>query len=67
MEDSHHMSVAAVHQSIQYELHHKAGLWFWTFQPRRGPRRFGRLNGDYEKAVSVVQREIEVSLQINAA
>ena len=61
------MSETAVYGGIQYELHWKAGRWFWTFQPLQGPRRFGRCSGEYEQALAVVMRAIEVSRLISAA
>jgi hypothetical protein len=62
------MNVTGKHEGIQYDLTSpKDGLWSWTFQPPEGPRRFGRVSGEYEHAVAVVHRAIEVSMLINAS
>lgn len=62
------MTVYGNHEGIQYQLHSsRDDTWSWTFQPIEGPQRYGRLEGEYEQAVAVVQRSIEVSMLINAA
>ena len=55
------MSVYASHQGIQYEMkENEPGEWQWAFTPPSGPRRTGRVRGEYKFAVTVVQRGIEV-------
>ena len=55
------MSVHASHRGIQYELSEvQAGDWQWTFTPPTGARRTGRLRGEFQFAMTVVQRGIEV-------
>ena len=61
------MNVTMKHEGIQYDLVSKDGSWTWSFQPIEGPRRFGRVNGDFNQAMIVVQRAIEVSMLVNAA
>ncbi len=55
------MSVYASHQGIQYELKEiNSGEWQWGFTPPGGKRRTGRVRGEYQFAVTVAQRGIEV-------
>ena len=61
------MNVTMKHEGIQYDLVLKDGTWTWSFQPIDGPRRFGRVNGDFSQATIVVRRAIEVSMLVNAA
>ena len=60
------MSVYASHQAIQYELNEvNPGEWQWAFAPPSGPRRTGRVRGEYRHALVVVQRAIEVWHMMN--
>lgn len=55
------MSMYASHQGIQYELSESStGEWQWAFTPPTGPRRSGRVQGEFQFAVTVIQRAIEV-------
>jgi hypothetical protein len=55
------MSVHSSHQGIQYELEeYRNGQWRWSFTPPSGARRSGRVNGEYQFALAVVQRAIDV-------
>ena len=55
------MPVHGSHQGIQYKLKEaEADAWRWSFMPPAGPRRAGRVNGEYPFALAVVQRAIEV-------
>ena len=55
------MSVHASHQGIPYELSEaQPGEWHWAFTPPSGPRRSGRVRGEFPFAVTVVQRGIDV-------
>lgn len=55
------MSVHAVHKGIQYTLE-KAGdrQWRWSFTPPKGSSRSGRVRGEYQFALTVVRRGIDV-------
>lgn len=68
------MSVYAAYRGISYELVEAApNRWRWSFSPPMGPRRSGRVRGEFQFAVAVVQRAIEVwhlmnrSAQVEAA
>ena len=55
------MSVHASHQGIQYELTEVSpGEWRWAFTPPSGKRRTGRVRGEFQFALSVARRSIEV-------
>jgi hypothetical protein len=60
------MSVYASHQGIQYELSEvQPGEWRWAFTPPAGPLRTGHVRGEFQFAVTVVQRAIEVWILMN--
>lgn len=51
----------ASHQGIQYTIEEiEKGEWRWSFTPPTGASRSGRLRGEFQFAVTVVQRGIEV-------
>jgi hypothetical protein len=55
------MSVHASHKGIQYMLEEVApGEWRWSFAPPNGPARSGRVRGEYQFALTVVRRGINV-------
>ncbi len=55
------MSVHALHKGIQYTLDDVApGEWHWSFAPPQGPARSGRVRGEYQFALTVVRRGIDV-------
>jgi hypothetical protein len=55
------MSVHGVHEGIQYEISaSRPGEWQWSLTPPKGARRTGRVVGDYQWAVVVARRAIEV-------
>lgn len=60
------MSVYASHQGISYELvETRPGEWRWSFTPRTGKPRVGRVVAEQQFAFTVVQRAIEVWHQMN--
>jgi hypothetical protein len=55
------MSVHALHDGIQYEVTEvRPGEWQWSFKPPNGANRMGRVVGDYQWAVVVARRAIDV-------
>ena len=55
------MSVHALHKGIQYALEEvSSGEWLWSFTPPKGPPRSGRVRGQYQFALTVVRRGIDV-------
>jgi hypothetical protein len=55
------MTVHASHQGIQYTIEEvRKDEWRWSFAPPAGARRSGRVRGEFQFAVTVVQRGIEV-------
>jgi hypothetical protein len=55
------MSVHALHKGVQYQLEEVApGEWRWSFTPPTGKHRSGRVRGEYQFALSVVWRGIDV-------
>ena len=55
------MSIHALHKGIQYTLEEVArDEWQWSFAPPQGPSRTGRVRGQYQFALSVVRRGIDV-------
>lgn len=62
------MTVQAQHEGIQYEINEiRPGEWLWSFTPPSGARRSGRVQGDYQWALVVVHRAIEVWHLMNRA
>jgi hypothetical protein len=60
------MTVHASHQGIQYQLEEvRNGEWRWSFTPPAGARRTGPVRGEYQFALTVVQRAIEVWHMMN--
>jgi hypothetical protein len=55
------MTSYASHEGISYELvETRPGQWNWAFAPPSGKKRSGRIVGEQNDAISVVQRAIEV-------
>lgn len=55
------MSIHALHKGIQYTLEESApDEWQWSFAPPTGPARSGRVRGEYQFALTVVRRGINV-------
>ena len=55
------MSVYGSYRGISYELvETNSGAWSWSFAPPTGSRRSGRVVGEQQWALVVVQRAIEV-------
>jgi hypothetical protein len=55
------MEQHASHRGIQYKIAEaRGGGWQWSFTPRVGPIRSGRVAGDIEWAVTVARRAIDV-------
>ena len=55
------MSVYALHQAIQYQITEiRTREWRWSFTPPTGPGRSGHVVGEFEWAVTVVRRAIDV-------
>jgi hypothetical protein len=55
------MSVHAVHKGIQYTLEEADDRqWQWSFTPPKGPSRSGRVRGEYQFALTVVRRGIDI-------
>lgn len=55
------MSVYALHEGIQYQITEiRSGEWQWSFTPPAGASRSGRVVGEFEWAVTVVRRAIDV-------
>ena len=60
------MSVYASHRGIPYKLdEQRPGEWAWSFQPPDGPGRRGIVRGEYQFALTVVRRGIEVWFLMN--
>ena len=55
------MSLYALHRGVQYEMSEVVpGQWQWAFAPPTGPRRSGRVQGEFQFALTVVRRAIDV-------
>ena len=55
------MNVHAAHKGVPYTLE-EAGdhQWRWSFTPPQGPSRSGQVKGEYQFALTVVRRGIDV-------
>ena len=55
------MSVYALHRGMQYQITElRSGEWQWSFMPPFGAVRAGRVTGEFQWAVTVVRRAIDV-------
>ena len=60
------MTVHASYNGIQYRLEEVAnGEWRWSFIPPTGAGRTGRVRGEYQFGLMVVQRAIDVWNMMN--
>jgi len=60
------MTVHASYNGIQYRLEEVAnGEWRWSFIPPTGAARTGRVRGEYQFGLIVVQRAIDVWTMMN--